>query len=295
VTSFSPLRYPGGKQTLANVLARLIRENGLEDGTYAEAYAGGAGAALALLYREHVRKLLLNDVDPCIYAIWRGILDHTEELCKRVRDVPISINEWKRQKTVYCNSHTQSILDVGFAAFYLNRTNRSGIIKNGGPIGGHDQSGRWKIDARFNRAGLIKRIEQIALYRDRILFTNLDAIDFIMRLPSASKLFLYLDPPYYIKGTDLYLNHYSDSDHVALATFLKGCQTIKWAMTYDRAPEVEKLYRGLRRLPFTLSYSATGRRAGKELLILAKGVQLPREWRTRLPKTAITLSRAKSI
>jgi DNA adenine methylase len=165
MTTFSPLRYPGGKQILGSVLARIITENRLEGSIYAELYAGGAGAALSLLYWEYVSKLYLNDADPCIYAVWRSILDHTDEFCKRIRDVALTTDEWKKQKAIYTNYAENSILDIGFATFYLNRTNRSGIIKNGGPIGGYDQSGPWKIDARFSRPGLIERVERIALYR----------------------------------------------------------------------------------------------------------------------------------
>lgn len=293
MTSFSPLRYPGGKQMLASVLGRLITENALEGGTYAEPYAGGSGAALALLYWGYVGKLLLNDADPCIYAVWRSILDSTEEFCKRVRDTPLSIAAWKKQKAIYTNRANNSQLDVGFATFYLNRTNRSGIIKNGGPIGGYDQSGPWKINARFNRVGLIERIERIALYRERISFTGLDAIKFVKGLPPTTKLFVYLDPPYYVKGSELYLNHYCDADHAKLAVFIKARKTLKWAMTYDRVTPIERLYKGLRRVSFTLSYSATERKVGKELLILPRALHLPKEWRARLPKSAIHMGRAK--
>lgn len=278
---------------LANVLSRLITENCLEGGTYAEPYAGGGGAALALLYWGYVGKLLLNDADPCIYAVWRSILDSTEEFCKRIRDIPLSIAEWKKQKAIYSKHADNSTLDVGFATFYLNRTNRSGIIKNGGPIGGYDQSGPWKIDARFNRLGLIERIERIALYRERIAFTGLDAIKFVKSLPPGAKQFVYLDPPYYVKGGELYLNHYCDSDHSKLAVFLKARKAMKWVMTYDRVPQIERLYKNLRRVPFTLSYSATQRKAGKEVLIVSKGLRLPKDWRARLPKSAIHIGRVK--
>jgi DNA adenine methylase len=276
---------------LGSVLARIITENRLEGSVYGEPYAGGAGASLSLLYWEYVSKLYLNDADPCIYAVWRSILDHTEEFCKRIGDVPLSIDEWKKQKTIYTNYGQNSTLDVGFATFYLNRTNRSGIIKNGGPIGGYDQSGPWKIDARFSRTGLIERIQRIALYRERIAFTAFDAISFCKSLPSLPKLFLYLDPPYYVKGSELYLNHYKDSDHRELAAFLKARSGMNWVLTYDRVPEIEKLYKGFPRIRFSLSYSATKRKIGRELLILSKSVRVPKPWRKRLPKSAIRLGR----
>lgn len=289
--SFSPLRYPGGKQTLANILACLIRENNLEGGAYAEPYAGGCGAALALLYWEYVKTLLLNDADPCIHALWKSILEHTNDFCKRIRDVPLSTEEWKKQKAIYARRTEHSTLDVGFATFYLNRTNRSGIIKNGGPIGGYDQSGPWKIDARFNRTGLIQRVERIALYRERVIFTGKDAIEFIKDLPRVSKMFVYLDPPYYAKGSELYLNHYDDKAHTELASFITKQSSLQWAMTYDRAARIKKLYKGFRQVPFTFSYSATGRSTGKELLIASGRLKLPDSWKRRLPRNLITMAR----
>ena len=283
----SPLRYPGGKQVLSKLLAQLIQANGVEGGTYAEPYAGGAGAALALLYSEHVGRLALNDADKCIYSMWRSILEKTEEFVKMVVDTPLTIKEWKRQKAIYkaANSHDQ--LELGFSVFYLNRTNRSGIIKNAGPIGGFDQAGRWKIDARYNRQELVKRIERIATYKSRISFQNLDALDFIKRSCTAKRLFVYLDPPYYVKGRELYLNHYDSRDHRLVATFMKEKHPFFWVMSYDSTGEIHKLYREFRRVSFCLSYSASLRRNGQEVLILGKGLQLPRAWRRMLPAAAL--------
>lgn len=283
----SPLRYPGGKQVLSQVLAHLIAANDLDGGTYAEPYAGGAGAALALLFSEHVKKLLLNDADPCIFALWDSIIHQTEDFIRLVADTPITVKEWRKQKAIYTTSGGHSMLETGFATFFLNRTNRSGIIKNAGPIGGFDQTGAWKVDARFNRQELAKRIERIALYGTRISFHNLDAIDFIRDIKDVPRLFVYFDPPYFVKGRELYLNHYAPEDHRKLAAFMKGCTEFKWVMSYDKAHDIERLYRTFRQVQFQLSYSATVRRAGEEVLILGKALKFPREWRERLPRTAL--------
>ena len=50
----SPLRYPGGKSILSPLLGNFIEINNLLDGIYIEPYAGGAGAALKLLFSEYV-------------------------------------------------------------------------------------------------------------------------------------------------------------------------------------------------------------------------------------------------
>ncbi|MGC3997498.1 MAG: DNA adenine methylase [Anaeromyxobacter sp.] len=161
-----------------------------------------------------------------------------------------------------------SALRLGFATFYLNRCNRSGIIVNGGPIGGKDQRGKWKIDARYNPAELDRRIRKIAAYRDRIALSNLDAIDFldqVKALPAKEKPFVYLDPPYYAKGQGLYLNYYEPEDHARLATYLKKA-AFPWVLSYDNVPEVRRLYARLRQVPFDLGYSARERRIGSEVL-----------------------------
>ncbi len=279
----SPLRYPGGKQLLSKVLACLIESNGVEGGTYAEPYAGGAGAALALLFAEHVSRLMLNDADQCVYAMWRSILNDTEAFIKLLSDAPLTIEEWKRQKGIYRAPGSFSQLDLGFSAFYLNRTNRSGIIKNAGPIGGFDQSGPWKIDARYNRQELSRRIERIATYRSRISFQNLDALNFMNQIRDTKRLFVYLDPPYYVKGRELYLNHYDDKDHRLVATFMKQNHPFFWVMSYDTAPEIQRLYSRFRQVGFCLSYSASSRRDGHEVLVLGKGLKFPREWHKSLP------------
>ena len=135
---------------------------------------------------------------------------------------------------------------------------------------------------------MIKRIERIALYRKRISFQNLDAVDFIDQVKSAPSLFAYLDPPYFIKGKGLYLNHYLPEDHKSLSKFMADRSEFKWVISYDRTPETKRLYASFRQVGFTLSYSATKRRRGREILIVSKGLQLPREWRKRLPPAALS-------
>jgi DNA adenine methylase len=208
----SPLRYPGGKQVLARIVAHLVRINGSSGGTYVEPYAGGAGVALALLFAEHVNRVMINDADLRIFAFWKSILLQTDKFVALLQKTPATVDEWARQRNIYQHPQRYSSLRLGFATFFLNRCNRSGIIANGGPIGGQDQAGKWKIDARLNRMELERRIRRVAMFRDRISISNADAIDFLdgemLALKNRGKPFVYLDPPYYAKGQELYLNHY---------------------------------------------------------------------------------------
>lgn len=271
----SPLRYPGGKRKLANFIKVVFYSNNLLDCDYVEPYAGGASVALALLYDECARYVHINDLNPGVYAFWESVLSETESLCKLIRDSPINMDEWKRQRGILARPDA-SLLELGFATFYLNRTNRSGII-SGGVIGGQKQAGQWTLDARFNKADLIGRVKKVARYRSRIRLYNIDAAIFIQRiLPSISeRALIYLDPPYYVKGQqELYTNSYSPNDHEAVA---QKVRTIKqhWIVSYDDVPEVRQLYKRFRSLSYGLHYSAQARYKGAEVMFFGDSLEVP--------------------
>jgi len=262
----SPLRYPGGKQKLANFITQTIIENNVQGGTYIEPFAGGASVALHLLFMEHVNNIIINDLDKSIYSFWHSVLHETDELCRLISDTPITIEEWKKQKTVQTNKEKTDNLTLGFSTFFLNRTNRSGII-TGGAIGGKKQMGQWKIDARFNKDDLIKRIRKIALYTPRIQLYNKDAIEFInnIRPQLNSRTLIYFDPPYYTQGASLYANYYTHADHESLSRFIKEL-TCKWILTYDYTHKIVEMYPDVARRRLTLSYTVAQKVKGLELI-----------------------------
>ena len=272
----SPLRYPGGKGALANFMKLVIRENDLMDGHYAEPYAGGAGVAWPLLFEEYVHCVHINDLNKSVQAFWGAVVDHTEELCKLIRDVPVTMEQWNRQRVVQQHPESFSSLELGFSTFFLNRTNRSGII-TGGVIGGKFQGGKWKLDARFNKQDLIARIERIARYAHRIRLYNVDAAVFIRQvIPSLPlRTLVYLDPPYYGKGQQLYENHYRPPDHEAIAKLT--CLEIPqpWIVSYDAAPEIVDLYRGYESISYSISYSAQRRYQGEEIMFFSPTLCIP--------------------
>ncbi|MCH8473986.1 MAG: DNA adenine methylase [Opitutales bacterium] len=273
--SLSPLRYPGGKASLVNVLAKLIIENKLAQGIYVEPFAGGAGAALGLLEQGHASRILINDADRRIFCLWKSIMARTEDLVDRIMNAELSLTEWNRQRDIYRQPGRRSHLDIGFAAFYMNRCNRSGIMVNGGPIGGYEQKGKWKIDARFNRTVLVKKIREISTYGDRIIIANRDALDLIENLADycqGLQGLLYADPPYYVKGSQLYWRYYKDEDHRSLAQALRRQTDLAWVMTYDNVPEIREMYSDYKYMPFSLHYSASKPKKGQELMILGNGV-----------------------
>ncbi len=274
--TISPLRYPGGKGLLFSRLRTIIRENDLTSSVYVEPYAGGAGAALALLVSGQVERIAINDLDPAVFAFWNAVVTQPGEFTQLVNNVELSVDEWERQREVYLTSAREDHLPLGFATFYLNRTNRSGVL-NGGPIGGKDQTGNYKIDARFNREGLAERIRLIALHADRIAVTNEDGLDVISRYSDSEDAFIYADPPYFEKAGSLYLNAFQEADHEALAERLKGVERAKWILTYDNVPQVAELYSSLRRRLFALNYSAHRVMKANEVMVFSPDLVIPEE------------------
>jgi DNA adenine methylase len=273
----SPLRYPGGKAKLADFIKAMFRANDLLDGVYLEPYAGGASVALTLLFEECVSEVYINDLDRAVFAFWHSVIHEPERLCRLVRDARVTPNEWARQRRVY-RATTASLLDLGFAAFFLNRTNRSGIIGSAGMIGGARQRGRWKLDARYNGPELAERIGRVARYRDRIRIFNLDAIDFLLHCARLGlvRALAYLDPPYYGKGRRrLYANYYDDVAHAEIAKLLPDLP-FPWVVSYDDAPQIRRLYRGYRRTSYSLRYTAAQCRSGAEVIFVSAGLVVPR-------------------
>lgn len=270
----TPLRYPGGKARLSQYVIDVMRLNDLIGGHYVEPYAGGAAIGLTLLYLECASHIHLNDLNGSVFAFWRSILDENDAFCALVNDTPISVEERLRQKSVQ-RDRSSSPLELGFSTFYLNRTNRSGII-DGGVIGGNAQTGEWKIDARFNKADLIRRIKKVAAYRNRISLYNQDAVDLVRDVVPLlpERTLVYLDPPYYSKGQKLYQNHYKPDDHKSISACVGGISQ-KWIVSYDNVPEIADLYRPYEQETFGLSWSARSHYEGSEIMIFGPGVARP--------------------
>ncbi len=264
---YSPLRYPGGKACLSDFISSLISKNEIENCRYFEPFAGGSGAALNLLFNEHVDSIVINDYDKAIYSFWYAVLNETQRFVDTIHKIDLSIKEWRNQKEIY-HSNSMNLFDKGFATFYLNRTNRSGIL-TGGPIGGYGQTGKWKIDARFNKNDLVQRISDIGLYKNRIKILNHDGISLLKDIKYDKNLFIYLDPPYVNKASMLYLNHYSIKDHQALADYLNKKIKLNWLLSYDNVETIRQLYSQRKQIEFNLNYHADRSKQGKELLIFS--------------------------
>lgn len=273
-TTETPLRYPGGKSQLAPFVTDLLRENNLLNGIYAEPFAGGSGLALRLLFSGRVSEIWLNDIDPAIYGFWHSVLHATDHLCEMIDKVPVNMDEWRRQRELLLSAKGDT-LRLGFAALFLNRTNRSGILM-AGVIGGKAQTGSYKIDCRFNKAGLIEKIRRIANYREVVKLSKLDALlcirNWAKELPARG--LMNIDPPYFVKGQELYTNFYTPSNHRDLSNAIRRLKC-NWMLTYDDVPEVREMYAGLPMYHKGLHYFAQVKRQANELLVVAPKLVAP--------------------
>ncbi|NCA74286.1 MAG: DNA adenine methylase [Gammaproteobacteria bacterium] len=271
---YTPLRYPGGKGKLSGYFESLISANGLEGGTYIEPFAGGAGIATTLLIRNKVSNIVINDADRSIYAFWECIRAHGDELISSVNNAKLDMNEWRRQREIQREKGTADIFDLGFSTLYMNRTNRSGII-TGGVIGGQNQAGPYKMDARFNKLEIVRRIRALADRSEDISVSCLDATDFLkdgLTGHDVSKTLVYIDPPYYVKGSCLYMNYYTPDDHSKLADVIVNMKH-KWVLSYDDVPQIATIYENRPVQRFKLNYSSYSRRMGDEVFYFCDGLK----------------------
>lgn len=267
--NYSPLRYPGGKSKITPLVSIIMDNAGIKRGTYIEPFAGGAGVALSLLFTEKVNKIVINDYDKAIYSFWYSILNETNRFVNKIINTPVTIQNWKEQKAVFLTKDKADIFELGFATFFLNRTNRSGIL-NAGPIGGFDQTGNYKIDARFNKEDLISRIKRIAHLKDKIIIYNYDVKEFIntVLMKYRNNSFIYFDPPYYVKGHELYANFFTEEDHKIIADSIKSLD-FAWMVTYDDVPQIKSLYSDREQKLYDLNYSLSNKGKKSEVIILS--------------------------
>lgn len=273
--NYSPLRYPGGKSRLIDFIKSVIGQNNLIGGTYIEPFSGGAAIALALAIDGYMERVVINDFDRSIFAFWHSILNHTSLFIDKIRSTPLTIEEWLRQRDIQRNKLNEDLFDLGFSTFFLNRTNRSGVLK-AGVIGGLNQTGPYKIDARYNKEELIERILLISDHKEKIILHNDDAINLLRRYRNISpKNLIYLDPPYYVKGRELYVNFFKDDNHIALSQAVQRRNNLNWIITYDNHSFIQNLYTKATSLSYALSYSAGVTKHGIELLFCKPNIILP--------------------
>ena len=287
--NYSPLRYPGGKSKLAPLIKYIISDKSdSEINTYIEPFAGGAGVALDLLLTDFVENIIINDYDKAVYSFWKAIITEPQRFIDKIDTTILNVDEWRRQKEIYLYQRNRYSFELGFATFYLNRTNRSGIL-TAGPIGGYEQNGNYLIDARFNKEALIERIHRIAHRRKNIKVYNKDIRSFIKLISPdrQRKSFIYFDPPYYVKGKELYRNFFMPKDHQKIHNDIKESIYCPWIMTYDNEKSIEELYSEYSMKEYELIYSLANKGKSSELIIFSSNSLCPSN--TELEKAGLKI------
>ncbi|MDE4542246.1 DNA adenine methylase [Thermoanaerobacterium sp. R66] len=276
--TYTPLRYPGGKNKLTGYVKKILIANNLKGCIYIEPFAGGAAIALALLIDGYASEIIINDIDRSIYAFWYSVLNHTDELCYLIENTPINIDQWHKQKDIQRHKNSANLLELGFSTFFLNRTNRSGILK-AGVIGGLEQNGKYKMDCRFNKKQLIDKIRYISKYKNNIKIFNMDTIQLLdIVLPKIeTKSFIFFDPPYYNKGSTLYVNYYNHEDHLKLSKKIGQIKEHYWIVTYDYVKAISEMYSQYFQTTYKLNYTAQRKYTGYEIMIYSNNLNVPKE------------------
>jgi len=246
-------RYPGGKSKLVNLFLDDVPPGPL----FCEPFCGGASVSIAVAQRDPDRLIWLNDLDSKIAAFWQLVATgNVDALCDRILSTTATTDLFRELSTV----------DDAFAAIYLNRTAYSGKSHTS-PVGGWNQTGKWKIDAEWRQEYLVRQIQDTTeLFRDRLTVTQLDFRDVIdkARMEDA---FFYVDPPYYMRGKTMYQHYLTQSDHENLAALLH--EGHDWLLSYDNAPEIHELYKRDSIRPLKATYSAAiGKNFTAEELII---------------------------
>lgn len=262
----SPLRYPGGKYKISKLVALLIGKLDTPCRTYVEPFAGGAGVALDLLFSGHVEQIVINDSDKAIYSIWRAITTENAQFLDKMMDTNVTIEEWQRQREIYYTENKRYSLDFAFSAFFLNRTNHSGIL-SAGPIGGQEQKD-WKLDVRFVKDKLARQILRIGDRKDDIKVFNRDVMTFILNnlQRMGRDAFVYFDPPYYKKGRKLYKNFFTPELHRELHDSISVNVRQDWIVSYDDVAEIREIYDDFPSRSFSLDYSLANNGKGREIM-----------------------------
>lgn len=267
----SPLRYPGGKRRFARYVAEVIRLNSLQPKVFVEPFAGGASVSLRLLNDGVVEAVALGERDPLVASFWKVLFDDTDWLIEQIERIEVSVAKWRYFRDTSFHSHRERAL----ACFFLNRTSFGGMLGKPTPIGGYAQESKYKIDDGFNVGALVKRIRQVAAFRERVRLVNHgDWRDTIKKVQSwghkDEEVFYYLDPPFCETSAHVYRYHFEAADHEALRDRLMHLRQ-PWLLSYDPAPAIQELYAnsGLveDRTDILYTLSRTRNRAAQEMIL----------------------------
>lgn len=266
-TIMSFFRYPGGKSKLRQqIIKQLVKDIDLSTIQYREPFFGGGSIGLTLV-KEHksINNIWINDFDVGISCLWTAVIQHPKALKDRIMAFKPHVkyfNEFKLELLSLDRlpDNDKRLVDIGFKKLAIHQISYSGLgTKSGGPLGGVEQKSKYKIDCRWSPPYICKKLDALtAKFNTLHVHDNrCTKVDFqTMIEDDAKKALIYLDPPYYDKGNDLYQCGFAKEDHERLSVALKKTKHT-WVLSYDDVPEIRKLYSWATLQELTVNYSIT--------------------------------------
>jgi DNA adenine methylase len=259
-------RYPGGKSRIAH---QIVKEMGnIQE--YREPFFGGGSIGLEVLESLPLgADVWVNDKYPPLASLWKMIIEDPYPLMDRISEYVPTVDDFFRIKQIFLGMpEILSEEERAMMCLVLHQISFSGLgVKAGGPIGGKTQKGTYKVDCRWSPRTLNAKILKAHRLFQRANVTC-TAVDYVRLLEDATpQTTVYLDPPYYVRGNDLYQEPFSVQDHEELAVILRGLDC-KWFISYDDCPEIRDLYSWAKIIEFKRQYAIkNAKREVVELLI----------------------------
>lgn len=230
----SAFRYPGGKKNFVSSVRGWLKA-GLRPSVFVEPFAGSAVVSMAVAREDLADRIVLNDLDPVVSNFWQVLADGgSEELCRMLLGFRVTrqnVREvWDRRGL--------SGIDLAFQTIVKNRTSHNGIVGKGmaGMIGeiGRDNKG---IMSCWTIRTFVPRILEAGRFfaSGKASFKQRDAIEVIREYAGNPSAALFVDPPYFGKGSILYSTHGVSPSAVLEA--VSGA-TGRKMVTYDMVPEI---------------------------------------------------------
>ena len=270
-------RYPGGKSKIKDILIEKINqayENNynLE---YREPFIGGGSVCINFLSQKNKQtdKIWINDKDVGIACLWTSVINNPNKLIYKILNFKPSIDyfyEFKNNLLSLSNfpDTEDEIIDIGFKKIAIHQISYSGLgTKSGGPLGGKTQESNYKIDCRWSPNYIAKKINKLhKLFSEFKIRENMCTnYDFAQVIIDDSPSIIYLDPPYYVKGEELYQCGFNYNDHKRLSNCLKN--KFKWVLSYDDCCDIINLYDWANIEKININYSINTARQKGELII----------------------------
>jgi DNA adenine methylase len=270
-------RYPGGKSKIKKEIINYIDEYDFD--LYIEPFFGGGSIGLEVLKKRNIN-FLLNDKDFGLSCLWQSVIFYPDELINLIESYIPNVSDFYSFKNELLNlqenmeNSKKNILDIGFKKLVIHQISFSGLgTRSGSPLGGKEQKSKYNIDCRWSIDNLKKKINNLQkLNLNKKLFNNKfycqDFAQLIQNLPDNNKKFMYLDPPYFQKGADLYQYYFTEEKHIELANVLKRLD-FSWIMSYDDCDFIRNLYEDFNIKEINISYTINSPKLTKEVLIFS--------------------------